>query len=164
MDRSGKTQGKNDSQSGICVMSVSFGELKTDHIPRIVEIENLSFAEPWSKDGFRDILVNPSFRSLGIFSDRLLAGYIFYYIVMDELHVMNIAIDPLFRKQGLGFKLLEKIHEMAKGFGVKLDYLEVRQTNEAAQKLYEKLGYKKQGRRIGYYPNQEDALLMYKDL
>lgn len=145
-------------------MMVTFESLKKDHIPRIVEIENQSFQEPWSADGFRDILSNPSFQSLGIFSDKVLAGYLFFYIVMDELHVMNVAIDPTFRKKGLGSKLLDRVHELGKGFGVKLAYLEVRETNESALRLYESLGYKKQGRRIKYYANQDDALLMYKDL
>lgn len=145
-------------------MIITFDSLKLDHIPKIVGIENQSFSEPWSKDGFRDILSNPSFRSLGIFCDRELAGYIFFYLVMDELHVMNVAIDPSFRQKGLGSKLMEKVHEMGKGFGAKLAYLEVRETNDAAQKLYESLGYKRQGRRINYYANQEDALLMFKDL
>lgn len=145
-------------------MNITFDSLKIDHIPQIVGIENQSFQEPWSKDGFRDILSNPSFRNLGIFSDRVLAGYIFFYLVMDELHVMNVAIDPSYRQKGLGAKLMEKVHEMGRGFGAKLAYLEVRETNDAAQKLYASLGYQRQGRRINYYANQEDALLMFKDL
>lgn len=145
-------------------MSLTFDSLNTSHVPRIVEIETQSFQEPWSADGFRDMISNPTFQSLGVFYHQKLAGYIFYYIVADELHLMNIAIDPVLRKRGIGEQLLTKIHEVGKKFKIKFAYLEVRETNAAALKLYEKLGYRKQGRRIGYYPNKEDALLMFKDL
>ncbi len=145
-------------------MNIKFESLSSDHLSRIVEIENQSFQEPWSREGFREMMANPSFQSLGVFFDRKLAGYVFYYLVMDELHVMNVAIDPVFRNKGLGEKLLAQVHDFGKKHGIKFAYLEVRETNNAAQKLYEKLGYHKQGRRIGYYPNREDALLMFKDL
>lgn len=164
MGGSRKTQTENDSESGQSAMTLSFSALNAQHIPKIVEIENQSFQEPWSKDGFRDIMNNPSFQSMGVFSKTDLVGYIFYYVVLDELHVMNIAIDPKHRKHGIGEKLLDKVHEFGKKHKIKFAYLEVRETNDAAKKLYEKLGYQKQGRRIGYYANREDALLMFKDL
>jgi ribosomal-protein-alanine N-acetyltransferase len=145
-------------------MKASFGDINSSHIARIVEIENQSFQEPWSFEGFRELIANPSFASMGIFLNQKLVGYIFYYLVMDELHVMNVAIDPAFRKKGLGESLLNKVHDKGKKHSIKFAYLEVRETNESAQKLYEKLGYRKQGRRIGYYSNKEDALLMFKDL
>ena len=145
-------------------MRIKFESLKSGDIPQILEIENSSFQEPWSRDGFRDLIANPSFRQIGIFADSRLAGYVFFYCVMDELHVMNIAVHPDFRKKGMGEKLLTHVHDFGIEHKIKFAYLEVRQTNTAAQKLYEKMGYQKQGRRIGYYSNQEDALLMLKEL
>jgi ribosomal-protein-alanine N-acetyltransferase len=145
-------------------MTINLRSLTASDIPQILEIENQSFSEPWSRDGFRDLLANPSFNEMGAFIGPNLVGYIFFYCVMDELHVMNIAVHPKFRKQGLGEKLLNHVHEFGKKHEIKFAYLEVRQTNDSAQKLYEKLGYRKQGRRIGYYSNQEDAFLMLKEL
>jgi ribosomal-protein-alanine N-acetyltransferase len=132
-------------------MNLTFQALSKNDIPNIVLIENQSFQEPWSRDGFRDMLSNPSFQSMGVFVDR-------------KLHVMNVAVDPIYRKQGLGENLLGKVHDFGKKHGSKIAYLEVRESNQSAVKLYEKLGYRKQGRRIKYYSNQEDALLMFKDL
>jgi len=146
------------------MMKLTFNPLQIIDIPKIIPIENQSFKEPWSKDGFKELISNPSFMSVGIFLDQKLVGYVFFYVVMDELHVINVAVDPAFRKKGLGEILLNKVHEHGKKHSVKYAYLEVRETNEAALKLYAKLGYHKQGRRIGYYSNKEDALLMFKDL
>ena len=145
-------------------MKERFEPLQVEHVSQIVEIETQSFHEPWSSDSFRDVISNPHFQSLGIFIDQKLAGYIFYYTVMNELHVMNIAVHPSYRQKNCGTKLLTKIHEFGKKGKIQFAYLEVRETNEAAQALYTKLGYKKLGRRIKYYSNQEDALLMYKEL
>ena len=145
-------------------MKIEFGSVRVEHISRILEIENQSFQVPWSRDGFRDLISNPSFTSIGIFIDGILVGYVFYYLVMDELHVMNVAVDPMHRKKGLGTTLLDKVHQEGRKYAIKVAYLEVRETNETAQKLYEKMGYQKQGRRIGYYANKEDALLMFKKL
>ncbi len=143
---------------------IHYRSLSFDDLASIVAIENQSFQEPWSRDGFSQIMSNPSFTSMGLFMDGKLAGYVFYYLVLDELHVMNVAVDPIFRNQKLATKLLTKVHDFGKEKNIKYAYLEVRETNEAAQKLYACLGYQKQGRRIGYYSNQEDALLMYKEL
>jgi ribosomal-protein-alanine N-acetyltransferase len=145
-------------------MSLKLQSLSQDNIPGILEIETNSFPEPWSKDGFRDLLANPSFNQMGLFRGDQLVGYIFFYCVMDELHIMNIAVHPNERKKGFGEQLLEYVHDFGRKHEIKFAYLEVRETNDPAQKLYEKMGYRKQGRRIGYYANQEDALLMLKEL
>jgi ribosomal-protein-alanine N-acetyltransferase len=103
-------------------------------------LKTKAFQEPWSFEGFRELIANPSFASMGIFLDQKLVGYIFYYLVMDELHVMNVAIDPAFRKKGLGESLLNKVHDKGKKHSIKFAYLEVRETNESAQKLVRKIG------------------------
>jgi ribosomal-protein-alanine N-acetyltransferase len=145
-------------------MKHTFSELTSQHIDQVIEIENQSFQEPWSRDGFRDLISNARYDAIGLFVGSKLAGYLFSYSVVDEVHIMNVAVHPSFRKQNLATLLLEHVHSQSRKKGGKVAYLEVRETNEAAQALYRKLGYEKQGRRIGYYSNQEDALLMCKQL
>lgn len=145
-------------------MSEVFRVLSVDDVARVVEIENQSFSEPWSSDSFRDIIKNANFVTIGLFVDSVLAGYVIYYTVLNELHVMNIAVHPDFRQKSCGTKLLSEVHKEGMKRKLHFAYLEVRETNEAAQKLYAKMGYQKVGRRIKYYTNEEDALLMFKEL
>ena len=89
-----------------------------------------------------------------------LVGYAFNHIVEDELHVLNIAVDPNSRGKGLGTYLLATV--LAKAFekGARQVYLEVRPSNSAAINLYSKLGFLRTGLRKNYYrDNGEDALL-----
>lgn len=145
-------------------MNAQFQPITLKNIDQIIEIENQSFQEPWSKDGFRELISNALYDAIGLFVGHQLAGYVFSYSVVDEIHIMNVAVHPNHRQKDYASKLLEHVHEKAKKKGGKFAYLEVRETNAAAQGLYQKLGYKKQGRRIGYYSNKEDALLMCKEL
>lgn len=138
--------------------------LSVNDIVRVVEIENQSFSEPWSSDSFRDIIQNPNFVTIGLFMDSSLAGYVIYYTVLNEMHIMNIAVHPDFRQKSCGTKLLSEVHKEGMKRKLHFVYLEVRETNDAAQKLYAKMGYQKAGRRIKYYANEEDALLMFKEL
>lgn len=164
MGGSGKTETKARRKITETVMSEVYKSLSVDDVVRISEIENVSFSEPWSKDSFRSLIENPDFITIGCYIDRVLAGYVFYYIVMNELHIMNIAVHPTYRKMSCGTKLLSEVHKEGMKRKLNFAYLEVRETNEAAMKLYAKLGYKNVGRRIRYYANEEDALLMFKEL
>jgi len=95
----------------------------------------------------------------------VLAGYICTWFVADEVQILNIAVSPMFRRQGFGRLLLG--HALAEGIknGARLAVLEVRRSNTAAQRLYETFGFAAVGERPGYYTVQpESAVIMHLSL
>ncbi len=127
------------------------------------EIEVACYTYPWTLDSFRDVLASRSpFLNIAIRDLRgIVIAYIIYSEVADELHVLNVAVDPVYRRHGLATIMLMHVHQGAVRRGRKQAFLEVRETNLNAQKLYAKFGYKSLGRRRDYYSdNHEDAILM----
>ena len=94
-----------------------------------------------------------------------IAGYIAARAMAGELHINNVAVRDAFRRNGIGFTLLNKAIEQGKRMGATTAFLEVRSGNSAAQALYEKCGFKAIARRPNYYSDpQEDAVVMTLDL
>jgi ribosomal-protein-alanine N-acetyltransferase len=91
-------------------------------------------------------------------------GYSGFRYVLDEAHITTLAVHNKFRKKGIGTKLVEQLMKDAKARGLNKLYLEVRQSNIPAQKIYKKLGFKVIDRRREYYQHPvEDALVMQND-
>jgi ribosomal-protein-alanine N-acetyltransferase len=87
------------------------------------------------------------------------------WIVFEDMHIQNIAVHPQHQRRGLGRYLLEEAFEYGKGLGAKFVELEVRESNRAAQRLYDATGFKIIGKRKRYYSKpREDALLYQKNL
>jgi ribosomal-protein-alanine N-acetyltransferase len=134
----------------------------------ILAIEKESFLSPWSEQLFREDMENPLSRMavIRIVSQgtEILAGYIVYWLVADELHLQKIAICHEMRRRGLASRLLEAaIRSSAQGLTRKAT-LEVRGSNMPALKLYEKFGFRVMGVRPRYYDDTgEDALIMWSD-
>ncbi|MFW6324452.1 MAG: ribosomal protein S18-alanine N-acetyltransferase, partial [Desulfovibrionales bacterium] len=96
--------------------------------------------------------------------DRLLA-YVSFSQVHDEMEIFNIAVEKTWRRKGLASRLLGFILQMNCKMGIKKCYLEVRESNLAARRLYEKFGFHAVGRRKGYYPDTgEDAIIMRAEM
>jgi ribosomal-protein-alanine N-acetyltransferase len=115
---------------------------------------------------FAGELAKPSSICLGaIDSDtKHLAGYLIISRYVDAWHVMNVAVAPEYRRQGIATVLLARLFELTAGDGRRGYTLEVRVSNSGAIKLYERLGFRVRGTRRGYYTdNREDALIMWKD-
>jgi len=93
-----------------------------------------------------------------------IAGYIFYRVIVDEMHIMKIATAPCCRKRHVASTLLRKTIALARTKGLRRICLEVRESNMAAIRLYQKFGFTTSGRRPGYYDNREDAVLMNKNI
>ena len=92
-------------------------------------------------------------------------GYAGMWIILDEGHITNIAVDPTYRRQGIGQGLLDELTKLAVERGAIAMTLEVRVSNAEAQSLYTKLGFVPRGIRKGYYQdNKEDALIMWREL
>jgi [ribosomal protein S18]-alanine N-acetyltransferase len=115
---------------------------------------------------FASELSKPSSISLGAFDAETgdLVGYLVISRYVDAWHVMNIAVTPERRRQGIAVALFERLFELTSADGRRGYTLEVRISNEAAIKLYERLGFQSRGVRRGYYTdNREDALIMWRD-
>lgn len=131
-------------------------------IDEIARIERGSFTDPWSAPEFRALLASPHAIFL-VACDQFdaIAGYVVMMSVLDESEVLNIAVDPDHRGKSLGSMLLDKSLEEAEARGSRSTFLEVRQSNEPAIRLYRSRGFEEVSRRRGYYRSPvEDALVL----
>ena len=127
----------------------------------VMRIERQAFPNPWPPESFGFFHDE---RSWVICEGDSLRGFIMIHSVLDEATIMNFAIDPLFWRQGLATQLLEHTIEMLTAKGVKNIFLEVRLSNLAAKKLYQKLDIKPLGLRKDYYQDpREDALVLVRN-
>ena len=91
-------------------------------------------------------------------------GYLIFWVVLDEMHILNLAVHPDHRRRSIAQRLLAEGLAQARTLGAELAWLEVRPSNLAALALYESFGFKEVGRRPRYYDDtQEDALLLTLD-
>jgi len=143
---------------------------RSEDLDSIIAIEQLSFQWPWSRRFFEGELSCQNACSYVVKSaqadkDDQIVAYAFLRRVVDELHVLKIAVAPAQRGHGIAIWFLNHCFTMGAQQGANSVYLEVRRSNIAAIKLYEKLGFREVGRRSNYYPDsKEDALVMMKDI
>jgi ribosomal-protein-alanine N-acetyltransferase len=143
-------------------MILRFEPLSAHRIPAILEIEREANPAPWSEQSFLNELKNPQSMFLVAIADARLVGYGGYWRCIDEAHITTVAISAMSRRQGLGMRLMKELLLKAREEGMTCSTLEVRASNEAAVRLYERLGYVTAARRKNYYPdNKEDALVMW---
>ena len=159
--------GAEPDQRGAAEAQVEIGPIEEADLDEVVAIEREVYPLPWSRACFRNELNRPYSRLLGLReqgSGRLV-GYICYWILYNEMHVLNLAVRPEFRGRGLGRRLLGHAVEVARMGEVSLVSLEVRVSNSVAINLYRSMGFRPVGVRPRYYsPEREDALLMQLDL
>lgn len=127
----------------------------------VMEIETLSFSSPWSRQVFIEEL-DRDFAFLKVLrtcSGRVVA-FINYWVVADEIHVLNVATHPDWRHQGLGRRLMQHAIRVGRQRSARLVTLEVRRSNQNALALYDSLGFLAVGVRPRYYENREDAIVM----
>ncbi|MDY0268158.1 ribosomal protein S18-alanine N-acetyltransferase [Trichloromonas sp.] len=129
-------------------------------LDEIVRAEGECYSHPWSAEIFRRELANPVSRLRLLHLDGQPAAYLCAWYLVGELHIHNIATRPPFRRQGLAIKLLRGIIDECRETGLERVFLEVRVGNIGAIALYRAFGFREAGRRKGYYPDGEDALLM----
>jgi ribosomal-protein-alanine N-acetyltransferase len=136
-------------------------QMDMNDINGIMEIEKKSFVAPWSKTMFEEIIFSPISRGLVIEHNHCTIGYMVFYTVDVEAHIMNLAVSPAKRKQGYARQLLDHALKLFREKGISECYLEVREHNRDAQRLYKRFGFEVIGRRKKYYPETgEDALVM----
>jgi ribosomal-protein-alanine N-acetyltransferase len=134
-------------------------------LDRVLEIEALSYKTPWSRRAFTSEVTENSYAHYFVARhEGKIVGYVGMWVILDESHITNIAVDPEFRRHRIGQRLLLAMFEKAKEYGASRMTLEVRVTNTGAQTLYRNLGFADRGLRKGYYTDtNEDAIIMWKD-
>jgi ribosomal-protein-alanine N-acetyltransferase len=141
-------------------------ELTADDIDAMLAIEQRAYAIPWSRGNLSDSL-HQGHVGLACRLDGQLMGYAFMMQVIDEMHLLNLTIDPLWQGRGWGKRLLEAVKDRARALGCTQLLLEVRHGNTRALKLYRDAGFKQIGVRQQYYPalhGREDAVVMRSPL
>lgn len=146
--------------------AIKIRAMRKEDIPEVSEIENLSFPSPWSSNIFFSELEKESFAFYDVleYRDRLV-GYGGYWKIKNEAHLVTFAIHPSFRRMDLGTKLLEHLLKNAQDQSLDTITLEVRDSNLAAQRFYQRFGFKKIAVRACYYSDtEEDAIVYWKKL
>lgn len=139
-------------------------EMKIEDLDPIMDIESLSFTIPWSKESFvYELNSNSVAKYYVAVIENIVAGYAGLWRIMDEGHITNIAVHPEYRNKKIGERLVKKIFKVCDSVDINKLTLEVRASNTAALKLYEKMGFQREGIRKAYYhDNKEDAIIMWK--
>ena len=133
------------------------------HVSQVAALEKLCFSAPWSENSVASELRNPLSLWLVALDGDTVAGYIGSQSVLGESDMMNVAVHPDYRRQGIGEKLVLALMAALKQKENQSLTLEVRASNDPAKLLYEKLGFELVGRRPNYYrAPKEDALILRK--
>jgi ribosomal-protein-alanine N-acetyltransferase len=133
-----------------------------DDVRDVMAVDRLCFPTPWSENAYRCEMDNVSACYLVARLDGRLIGFAGSWMVMDEMHVTTIGIHPDCRRGGIADRLLAVLLEEGLSRGVRRVSLEVRESNQAAQALYQKHGFTPIARRRGYYSDTgEDAIVMW---
>lgn len=142
-------------------IDIHFRHINQSDLDEIIAIEKESFSYPWSPRFFLQELRVPCARSLLAVQGGKAVGYVIYWLLPGEADIHNLAVHPAYRRLGIGRSLLREVIEEAKRNGSIRVTLEVRRSNEAAQMLYQSVGFVARGVRKGYYSDDgEDALAM----
>ena len=134
------------------------------HVPQIALLERECFADPWSQQSIASELHNPLSLWLVAQEGQTLLGYVGSQTCLDETDMMNIAVSPASRRQGVARALIEALVSALRERGSKQLTLEVRASNYPAIALYGSRGFRGVGRRKNYYEHpKEDAIIMTKE-
>ncbi len=139
-----------------------------DDLPEVLEIEAIAFTHPWSPDLLRRELTHDWSTILlaeeETPSGKRLLGFLIFWLVHDELHILNVATHPSHRRRGVARAVLEATLARGREHRCTLATLEVRRSNEAALSLYRAYGFRAVGIRPNYYVDEgEDAIVMVLD-
>ena len=142
-------------------MAVKIVPMTADHIDDVAKLEKLCFSRPWSRDMLKEELDNACAALLVAEEDGRVLGYAGLQVVLDEGYIMNVAVQPEHRQQGIASKLIRVFIDFARANQLAFLSLEVRPSNTPAIMLYGHLGFRTVGRRSNYYEHPtEDALIM----
>jgi ribosomal-protein-alanine N-acetyltransferase len=132
----------------------------------VLEVEAASFSNPWTREMYDWELQNLAVCHIYVVrtDEWHVAGFCAFWLVVDEIHINNVAIRPSLRGQGMGTALLHHVLQEGRRLGARRATLEVRASNRDAQRLYERMGFSAAGVRRRYYSNPvEDAVILWRD-
>jgi ribosomal-protein-alanine N-acetyltransferase len=140
---------------------ITYRRMTIDDVPQVHEIELKTFHTPWSYQSFVDeMTTNKCARYVVAEEDGKVLGYAGAWLIFDEGHITNIAVDEAYRGRGIGIGVTQALMQYAANMGVQYMTLEVRKSNLVAQSLYKSVGFIELGVRKRYYEdNGEDAYL-----
>jgi ribosomal-protein-alanine acetyltransferase len=149
----------------VSVAPVLIDDMTLEDIDAVQEVERSSFPVPWPANAFRhELTQNRNARYVVARSGDHIVAYAGIWLMVDEAHITTFAVHPDHRRQRIGERLLQRLFEIAAVMNAEWLTLEVRASNLAAQKLYEKYGFRRAGVRRRYYSdNNEDALIMWTE-
>ena len=140
-------------------------KMQPEDVKAIAELEKVCFSDPWSENSIASELDNRLSYWLVAEINGEVAGYVGSQSVLDGADMMNLAVAPAHRRQGVGEALVKALTDYLQQQGIIVLLLEVRVTNDPAIALYRSLGFEQIGRRPNYYHHpREDALIMRKEL
>jgi [ribosomal protein S18]-alanine N-acetyltransferase len=147
---------------------IAFSLAAANDIDDLLAIENQSFQSPWPREHFQNELTQShSFILLARLPEtsQEIAGYIIYWLIVDELHILNLAVSPLCRRQGIARGLICEAIRLAKIKNITTAWLEVRTSNKDALSLYHSMGFRRAMTRKRYYSDTgEDAFILTRSL
>lgn len=127
----------------------------------IEAIEQRAFSDPWTKNSFATLIGERAAYFAVATASNAVIGYVAAWFIGGDGEIGNIAVDRDWRGRGIGTRLLDAALEAAREIGVEVMYLEVRESNDAARRMYERCGFIRVGRRRRYYRRpEEDALIL----
>ena len=146
-------------------MHVRIRDATRHDLPRIIEIERLAFDHPWSLESFlREFSLPFSRLIVAMGPDNnggsLVVGFLCRWLVADECHILNVAVPPERRRQGIAKMMMAAAIDEAKAKNIRLGTLEERRSNLGARGLYRELKIEERRLRRNYYGPGEDAIVM----
>ena len=148
--------------SDLPLPELSFIALREHDLDSVASIEKNVYVFPWTLGNFRDSLLS-AYECWGCWTNSELIGYAIVMTALDESHLLNFAVDSRWLRRGVGTTFLQFLLDYARGAKHDMFYLEVRPSNVAGVRLYERFGFKQLGVRPDYYPamtGREDALFL----
>jgi len=139
--------------------------MKDGDIDTVVALAMQGCLSPWPRESFSSELANPLSIMKVAESNGNVVGYVCASCVIDEGHILDLAVHYLYRRMGMASALMKEVLEEMEKYGCRRAYLEVRTSNRPAIRLYERLGFVRNGKRREYYSTpREDAVLMTLEL
>jgi ribosomal-protein-alanine N-acetyltransferase len=148
------------------MMHYSIERLRDDvDLDGVLQVEHESFTNPWTRDMYSSELHRSVCHIFVVRTPECsVAGFCAFWLVFDEIHINNVAMRPAYRGRGIGTALIHHVLEEGRRLGARRATLEVRASNTAALRLYERLGFYVAGTRRHYYTSPvEDALILWRD-
>lgn len=144
---------------------INIRDFELNDLDRVMEIENLTFKAPWKKEEMLYEINGNEFSHLGVIElDGRVVGFYDFWITFDSATIAQIAVDPLFHRQGLASRMMEEIIKECQIKKVRNVTLEVRENNEKAVKMYAKFRFKTLLKKEKYYSNGDNALYMVREI